>query len=158
MHFLYVSDTRDHGYGVCSHVEDLIAASLHLPFQARHRFVPRRCLMTEVSLRPNCQVSSAPLPVFFPHLSYVGRPCGRDIIAARSDKFLWAWGPDSASLTAICYSISSQIVPEKLQHVHFTPVICDRGGPFFFFFEFGVYCPLHLATRHHSTTTANYYQ
>jgi len=31
-------------------------------------------------------------------------------------------------------------------------------GFFFFFFEFRVYCPLLLATRHHSTTTANYYQ
>jgi len=29
---------------------------------------------------------------------------------------------------------------------------------FFFFFEFGVYCPLLLATRHHSTTTTNYHQ
>ena len=29
---------------------------------------------------------------------------------------------------------------------------------FFFFFAFRVYCPLLLATRHHSATTTNYYQ
>jgi hypothetical protein len=92
MHFLYVSNTREHGYGGVPHVEDLIPAALpvlHRPFQAKRGFIPRRCLMTEVSLRPSHHASSAPLPVFFtPFICW--QAVRRDITAVRSDKFLWA--------------------------------------------------------------------
>src|SRR5712691_12392013 len=76
MHFLYVSDARDWVRCVPPHVEELVlvvpAALFYRAFQTRHGFMPRRCL---ISLRPNLHVSSAPLPVFFLHLSYLGRPC-----------------------------------------------------------------------------------
>jgi len=127
IHFLYISDTRDHGYDVPSHLEELMAAALlHLLFQARHGFVPRRCLMTEVSLRPNCHVFFSAVACFFlPHLSYVGRPCVEILSRRHRTSFPGLGDLTFASLTALFRINSSRKVATRAIHT----VICDRDGP-----------------------------
>ena len=130
MDFLYVSDARDWVRCVPPHVEELVPAALVLlqrPFQARHGFIPRRCLMTEVSCAPTVTFLQRCCLFFFIFHMLAGRA---------SRWYRGEIGQVSLGLkVSLCRSHGhlrlyfTSIVPRKVATRVLHTVICDRDRP-----------------------------